>query len=405
MLSEYRNSKRKRTTAHKKMNYTRSAPLKGSPFTGLNNEKEIAENPKVHSSIREKQLKIAELMLYRKNDNVVKKNVNFLPPEKKEATEEKDDVDKANKFSISNASIADSLNKKLFGNRSTWNSKTKTPPDSFKSKSGEKLSILSNYRNTFAHKEDSTITNKVNESNKENLNDFLRMKSCAYSSKSKFFAQKKVSDISKKSYSAERIVSLNSKKSGEEVDASRRGISLMQRLGGGPTNRDAADESGDDLDDGSFWDLNEDMSNGEDRDSDDNRAGDHEDSAPNSHPADNQGNKPKRNELKKSKNESPTYKNNTRSYGFFKSRKSAKTSPSDENKAKDKKRKINSFFNFLNLKKRYNKRKNDLQAKNDKKKKNNSKEEEEMNCPSSDREKSSSSHPSKKNIKTFFCVK
>ncbi|EUD66964.1 hypothetical protein C922_02548 [Plasmodium inui San Antonio 1] len=345
-------------------------------------------------------------MLHKKDDNVVKKNVNFLPPEKKEATEEKDNIDQRNKFSISNALIADSLNQKLFGNSSTWNSKTKTAPCSYKSKSGEKLSTLSNYRNTFAHKENSTITNKVNENDKGKLNDFLRMKSCAYSSKSNFFAQKKLSDISKKSDSAERIVSLNLQKSGEEVDATRRGISLMQRLGGGPTNTDAADESGDDLDDGSYWNLNEDMRNGENRDSDDNRTGDHEDSCPSSHPADNRGNKPKRNELKKSKNESPTYKN-THSYGFFKSRKSApKLSPSDENKTKDKKRRINSFFNFLNLKKRYNKRKSDLQAKNDKRKKNTSKEdEEEINCLSSDREKSSTSHPNEKNIKSFFCVK
>ncbi|GAB65257.1 hypothetical protein PCYB_052750 [Plasmodium cynomolgi strain B] len=403
MLSKYRNSKRKRKTAHTKMNYTKKASFKTSPFMGFTKEKAIAENPKIHASIREKQLKIAELMLYRKNDNVVKKNVNFLPPEKKE-TEEKDDVDKTKRFSISNASIAESLNKKLFGNRSNWNSRSKTSPYIYKSKSGEKLSILSKYRSTCSHKEDSSITNKVNESHKENLKEFLRMKSCAYSAKSIFFAQKKLSDISKKSYSADRIVSLNSQKSGEEVDACRRGISLMQSLGGGPTNTDAAGESGYNLDDGSYWNLNEDMSNGENSDSDDKCAGDHEYNALSSHPGDNQGNKPKRNELKKSKNESPTYKS-TRSYGFFKSRKSANPSPSDENKAKDKKRRINSFFNFLNLKKRYIKRKNDLQAKNDKKKKNTSKEEEEMNCPSSDREKSSSSHPSKKNIKSFFCVK
>ncbi|KJP89120.1 hypothetical protein AK88_01206 [Plasmodium fragile] len=376
------------------MNYTKNAKFKTSPFTGFNNAKPIAENPKIHASIREKQLKIAELMIYRKKDNEVKKNVNFLPPEKKEATEEKDDIDETKKFSISNASIADILNKKLFGNSSTWNSKNKTRSRIYKSKSGEKLSILSNYRNTFAHKEDSTITNKVNESQKENLKEFLRMKSCAYSSKSIFFAQKKLSNISKKSYSADRIVSLNSQKSGEEVDATRRGISLMQRLRSDPTNTDAANESGhDDLDYGSYYNLNEDMSNGENRGS-----------APNPHNADNHGNNAKRNELKKNKNESHTYKN-TRSYGFFKNRKSVKSSPSHENEPKDKKRRINSFFNFLNLKKRYNKRKDDLQAQKDKKKKNTSKAEEEINCPSSDRENSSSSHQSKKNIKSFFCVK
>ncbi|ANQ06741.1 Uncharacterized protein PCOAH_00011700 [Plasmodium coatneyi] len=403
MLREYRNSKRKRIIARTKMNYPKNAPLKRSPFTGFNNEKAITQNPKIHASIREKQLKIAELMLYRKKDSVETKNVNFLPPDKKEETDEKDDIEQTKKFSISNASIADILNKKLFGNRSNWNSKNRSC--SYKSKSGEKLSLLSNYRNSHARKEDSTISNKVSESHKENLKEFLLMKSCAYSSKSIFFAQKKLSGLSKKSYSADRIVSLNSQKSGEELDAGRRGISLMQTLGSGHTNRDAADQSGDDLDDGSYCNLNEDMSNGENRDSDDNRTRDHEDSTPSSHPAYNQGNKSKRKELKKSKNDSPTYKN-TRSYRFFRSRKSAKPSPSDENKAKDKKRKINSFFNFLNFKKRYNKRKNDLQAENDKKMKNTSKEQEEMKCPSSDREKSSSSsHPSKKSIKSFFCVK
>ncbi|CAA9986947.1 conserved Plasmodium protein, unknown function [Plasmodium knowlesi strain H] len=401
MLTKYRNSKRKRITVHTKMSYTKNAPLKRSPFTGLNSEKAIAENPKIHASIREKQLKIAELMIYRKNDNVVKKNVNFLPPDKKEETEKKDDIEETKKFSISNASIAEILNKKLFGNRSSWNNKTGS--SIYKTKSGEKLSILSNYRNSFANKEDSNITNKVSESHKENLKEFLRMKSCAYSSKSIFFAQKKLSGISKKSYSADRIVSLNSQNSGEEVDAGRGGISLMQRVRSGPTNTGTAGGSDDDLDGGSYCNLNEGMSNGENRDSDDNRAHDHEDSTPSSHPAYNQGNQSKRDELKKSKNESHK---NTRSYRFFRSRKSAKPSPSDENNAKDKKRKINSFFDFLNLKKRYNKRKNDLQAENDKKKKNASKEQEEINCPSSDREKSSSSsHPNKKNIKSFFCVK
>ncbi|GAW79763.1 hypothetical protein, conserved [Plasmodium gonderi] len=377
------------TMDNKKINYGKSYPTQKSPYMGFTDESAIRENPWVHESIKQKQLKIAELMLNKKTDNELKKNVNFSTTEKEEESKIKEDLDKKNLTSISNASIAEVLNKKLFGNNQSW--KNKNVSYSHKNIDEEKVSILSKYKDSYGNKENSNTVNKLNESNKTDLNNFLLTKSTAYSSKDKFFIQKRLSDITKKGNSTDRITTLNSQKSNEKEYVSKRGkSSLMKGLSRSPTNADALDESCQNFGDESDFDLPEDSNNCQ--------VGDIENVIHNSYLATNRGNTFKRGELKNSKN-GPLTNKNSHSYEFFKSPHNSKSLPCDKKKRKDKNRKVNFFFNFLNFKKKCNKRKND------KKKKCIAKEEEEKNYPSSDKENSSSFNTNKKNIRSFFCVK
>ncbi|SBT87430.1 conserved Plasmodium protein, unknown function, partial [Plasmodium malariae] len=331
-------------------------------------KKKITENKKVHSSIREKQLKIAELMNYKKNDNSERKNVDFNFEEQKDEPSEK-----GNKFSISNAYIAETLNKKLFQKSST----SKFASSSFRNKPNSdernKVLILTKYKGTTTNKKDTNI-NKVSENYKNQLSNVFLLKNKFGSAKSRFFYQKKSSDISKKDYITRDNSTISNKNSKvDDINYKIGENSLMQGISRSCSHSIIMDDIGGGND------------NNVDKHTKDNcnhNGGDDKDN-------DNYNDNNKNESMIIGGPHKHDYSNN-----------SSSVKPTT-----CKKRRANFFLCFSKLKIKHSKRKNDLQCNSKTKKKDLSKEEENIGNSSSN--KGVSEHPdsSKKNIKQFFCVK
>ncbi|SBT32287.1 hypothetical protein POVWA2_012050 [Plasmodium ovale wallikeri] len=321
-------------------------------------------------------------MTFNKSKNAGKKNVDFKLPEQMKELD-----NGTNKFSITNASIAEQLNNKLF--RKGIFSKNVSPlNDNKNSIETKKVYILGKCKKSFRAKEGSNINNKISENYKNQLSNALLLRNKPDFAKNKFPFQKRCSDIYKKnSYVRENPTSISKNEKEEEVLNNRKDNSLMSKLSSSsiPAKRHSHDNGSSVSDDKGDSGRNK-----------------------SAHDRHNNAN----GNVRTPKNSSSFRNKNTceNSHATVQNLLSSVNNPTlvecttDENQS-DKKKSMHFFFNFLNFKKKYSKRKNDLSCDKDEKKNIFSKEYKGKDDLCLENEVSINPNKNKKNIKSFFCVK
>ncbi|SBS81203.1 conserved Plasmodium protein, unknown function [Plasmodium ovale curtisi] len=320
-------------------------------------------------------------MTFNKSKNAGKKNVDFKLPEQMKGLD-----NGTNKLSVTNASIAERLNNKLF-QKGIFSKNVSPLNDNKNSIERKKVYILSKRKNSFRAKEGSNINNKISENYKNQLSNALLLRNKPDFAKNKFPFQKRCSDIYKKnSYVRENPTSI-SKNEKEEVLNNRKDNSLMSKLISSsiPEKRRSHDNGSSVRDDRGNSGKNK--------------------------GADDRHNNVNGN-VRTPKNSSSFRNKNAceNSHATVQDLLSSVNDPTlvkcitNENQS-DKKKKIHFFFNFLNFKKKYSKRKNYLSCDKEEKKIFFSKEHKGKDDFCLENEVSINPNKNKKNIKSFFCVK
>ncbi|CAD2101779.1 conserved Plasmodium protein, unknown function [Plasmodium vinckei petteri] len=139
-------------------NYVAKKPRESNPYANFADANEIRDAPNVHDSIKNMQLKIAYLMNRNKNDNDLKKNVNFNEPQGTESGVGK------KKFSAENSAISRILNNKLFRRNSRSN--VSNPSNN---KGINKEPVLGKSQKSFTQEKIANLNRMVDENYKKKL--------------------------------------------------------------------------------------------------------------------------------------------------------------------------------------------------------------------------------------------
>ncbi|CAD2089154.1 conserved Plasmodium protein, unknown function [Plasmodium vinckei brucechwatti] len=139
-------------------NYVAKKPRESNPYANFADANEIRDAPNVHDSIKNMQLKIAHLMNQNKNDNDLKKNVNF-----NESRGTKSGVGNK-KFSVETSAISRTLNNKLFQRNSRSNASIPS-----NNKSIDKEPVLRKSPKSFAQEKIANLNKMVDENYKKKL--------------------------------------------------------------------------------------------------------------------------------------------------------------------------------------------------------------------------------------------
>ncbi|CRG98938.1 conserved Plasmodium protein, unknown function [Plasmodium relictum] len=206
--------------AYKKQNYTEDKSSKKSAYLEFDDEDKIKERSNVHVSIKEKQLRIAELLNSKKNTNFPKKSVDFTLSQKTELEHTDGFQARKKQFSMTNAAIANKLNNTLFS-KST-NSKNVSFSQSKNSSEIDKKSVLDKNEEPFGKKSISSLNNKLSEDYKNKLSSVLLSRNRPDFLKD--FEQKNSNNFSKTTYAAEDNSNNSFRDSKEENDNKRKDL-------------------------------------------------------------------------------------------------------------------------------------------------------------------------------------
>ncbi|KEG00801.1 conserved Plasmodium protein, unknown function [Plasmodium vinckei vinckei] len=153
-------------------NHVAKKPVKSNPYANFADENEIRDAPNVHDSIKTMQLRIAHLMNRNKNDDDLKKNVNF-----NESPGTESGVG-TKKLSAENSAISKLLNNKLFQRNSCPNVSIPT-----NNKSIDKEPVLGKSPKSFAHDKISNLNKMIDANYKKKLTTTLQTRNNKYDDK------------------------------------------------------------------------------------------------------------------------------------------------------------------------------------------------------------------------------
>ncbi|CRG93174.1 conserved Plasmodium protein, unknown function [Plasmodium gallinaceum] len=208
--------------AYKKQNYIEEQSLKKSAYLEFDDKEKIKDRSNVHVSIKEKQMRIAELLSSKKNDNFPKKSVDFTLSQKTESEYMDECLARRKQFSVTNADIANKLNNTLFSKITT--SKNVSFSNSKNSSYMDEKSLLDKNEKSFKNKSISSLNNKISEDYKNKLSSVLLSRDKSHFLKNKDFEKKNSNDFPKTDYIAEDNSNNSHKNSKGDIDNKRKDL-------------------------------------------------------------------------------------------------------------------------------------------------------------------------------------